>query len=525
MKITPDLPESEKLRRIEQSKKDKELHKKYINYCKDNELIYAVRCNDIDEVNKLLDEGWDINYKGECHRTPLFYAVYYRNRQMFDLLLNRGAKMEFQCLICSAQNNKIFYDEIIKHLELTENQKISLFITFLLRNDLVSAKEILKNIKVSIRERKNVKTVLAVVSFRYIPRTYYSQEKNEKLLETLKFLINTGLDLSYNCGRNLLHDAIYAKSIEAVELLLKHGASTTYKYNGMTPIEYAIYLRNNEAIKVLEKFAPPRENWLYKKILDLKDIEQIEKIPNDKINTIKVQYGDTLLEYALKHCSLTTINALLNKGAKVEKNFKIDSYTLEKFDRKTIDKLVDSGFDLKTNTDINQSIDTAIFAADTERLEKVLKLFPYETYSDSLEKHFVKILDSIFIKQEEKKDFVNCLFSQGAQFNIYLFFKAILAFKLDIAQLMLDKGLDINSTFSGLKQYAHYNTLTMLVDSCVTASECKTFKKIEKIIDFLIDNGIDTNFKTSQGKTAYQIAQDSENKKLIAYLESKGITK
>lgn len=524
MKITPDLPESEKLRRIEQSKKDKELHKKYINYCKDNELIYAVRCNDIDKVNKLLDEGWDINYKGECHRTPLFYAVYYRNRQMFDLLLNRGAKMEFQCLICSAQNNKIFYDEIIKHLELTENQKISLFITFLLRNDLVSAKEILKNIKVSVRERENVKTVLAVVSSRYIPKTYYSQEKNEKLLETLKFLINIGLDLSYNCGRNLLHHAIYAESIEAVELLLKHGASLTYRYNGMTPLEYAIYQKNSSAIKVLEKSIPLSDEWQYRKTLDEGDAEQIASIPNDKVNTVKIS-GSTLLEYALENRLLNIINILLDKGAKVEKNFTIYSYNLEKIDEQTLNKLIDNGFDLNTNTNVNDSISSAIHCSDTERLEKVLKLFPYETYSDSLEKHIERILGSTIIKNENKKEFIECFYRQGAKFDTYLFFKAIQHFNLEIAKLILDNGVDINSTFSGLKYYAHFNALTMIIDYYTRNSNTNYSKEFKNTLNFLIDNGIDTNFKTSQGKTAYQIAQKLENKRLIAYLESKGITK
>jgi RNA polymerase sigma factor (sigma-70 family) len=58
------------------------------------ELNWAITCNDIEWVKKLLKEGVDVNSRDEEGQTPLFYAARYGDLDILDVLLKRGADLK-----------------------------------------------------------------------------------------------------------------------------------------------------------------------------------------------------------------------------------------------------------------------------------------------------------------------------------------------------------------------------------------------------------------------------------------------
>ncbi len=59
----------------------------------------------------------------------------------------------------------------------------------------------------------------------------------------------------------------------------------------------------------------------------------------------------------------------------------------------------------------------------------------------------------------------------------------------------------------------------------IKAVKAKTFYMPAKIIDFLLANGADKDYKTASGETALDLANKFKNIKLAAYLEKKGLSK
>ena len=101
MKSLLNLPESEKLRRLNQSKCDKQKYKDNLYKKRNTPIFDAVYRNDENEINELLSEGWDINHSGEYGRTPLSFAITYSNSKMVDFLISKGAKIDYRAIIAA----------------------------------------------------------------------------------------------------------------------------------------------------------------------------------------------------------------------------------------------------------------------------------------------------------------------------------------------------------------------------------------------------------------------------------------
>ncbi|KAJ4703731.1 putative Protein kinase [Melia azedarach] len=79
---------------------------------------------------------------------------------------------------------------------------------------------------------------------------------NERDLEGIKELLDSGIDVNYHDidNRTALHVAACQGFTEVVSLLLERGAAVDSKDRwGSTPLADAIYYRNNDVIKILEK--------------------------------------------------------------------------------------------------------------------------------------------------------------------------------------------------------------------------------------------------------------------------------
>jgi ankyrin repeat protein len=59
-------------------------------------LSMASRYGNLNEVQKLLDEGADVNWTNECGCTALYYACFKGHVEVVQLLLDRGAQMDIQ---------------------------------------------------------------------------------------------------------------------------------------------------------------------------------------------------------------------------------------------------------------------------------------------------------------------------------------------------------------------------------------------------------------------------------------------
>ena len=61
-----------------------------------NIFLSALKRNDIEELEKLLESGYQINYVGEKGYPPLFWSIYENLEEMTVFLVERGADLDIQ---------------------------------------------------------------------------------------------------------------------------------------------------------------------------------------------------------------------------------------------------------------------------------------------------------------------------------------------------------------------------------------------------------------------------------------------
>ncbi len=98
----------------------------------DNELIYAVKKNDINLLKIAIAKNANLNWQDEKGRTPLHWAAYYGNTEIAKLLIFHGAnpyikdKNGLTPLDIARMNNKIkFFKEITEMVKGVKNDKSS----------------------------------------------------------------------------------------------------------------------------------------------------------------------------------------------------------------------------------------------------------------------------------------------------------------------------------------------------------------------------------------------------------------
>ncbi len=341
---------------------------------------------------------------------------------------------------------------------------------------------------------KKMKSILLAATLSLATLTIQAQEifdaiKNNDLSE-VKSLVEADIstvNLKDNAGNTPLHFAAIAGSVEIIELLLSNGADINSVNNQeKTPLHESIANKQDYASKVLiERGA---------------DIDRQD-------GSGKTPLHATVLVNAKEIAEL-----LISKGADLEKKNKGDFTPLGLLTRTTksfevAEVLVKHGANINAPwTDGAMPLNYAAMYSDSRVIDLLLD---HNADFDITGENLVFTLSSAINKGHVrlfKKMIEKCgdsLFNDP-QLNKSLLRNAIIGNSIEIVKILQSKNipLDLTASITGA-------TPLHSIASNLNASD---------MIEFLVKNGVDINARTNDGRSAYNIAEASENKEAMSLL-------
>jgi ankyrin repeat protein len=215
----------------------------------------AIIDNEIDQIEKMLNEGTDINIKDDVGGTAIFYATYFANIELIEFLMNKGANIN---LSDKAGNTPFIHAAIQGDLELVKflhskeaninhinnfNEN-ALFLAIENKNSNLSNFLIDLGLKLDLIN-KNRDSLLIIAA-------------NYGCTDTVKKLCSLGVqkDLKVNHvasqKETALHVAAHGGYNEIIDILCSYGANVNQQdKNKETPLHIATSKSNLEAVKIL----------------------------------------------------------------------------------------------------------------------------------------------------------------------------------------------------------------------------------------------------------------------------------
>ena len=217
-------------------------------------LFHAVLSGNKEIVELLINKGekFIIKEKDNEGRTPLFHAVFSGNKEIIELLISKGAKLniadnEGRTILFNTVfngNNEIVELLINKGARLNKADKVG-FTPFLMaiisENKEIIELLISKGVDINIVAENEGRTPLI--------HSVFSGNK-----EIVELLISRGaeIDLADSEGFTPLIHAILKENEEIIELLISRGAEIDLADSeGKTPLIYAVLKENKEIIELL----------------------------------------------------------------------------------------------------------------------------------------------------------------------------------------------------------------------------------------------------------------------------------
>jgi len=357
------------------------------------EIIKAIKKNNIQLIKKLLENGGDINkiflIDGK-ELNPLMYASYKGFIEIMKILIQKGADVNLQTpkgftSLMRAVNSNI--EETVNllldngaNVNLKDYQgTIALYYT--IRNNNTNIADILLKKGADINTQdKDGDTLLHNSIFEEKP-------------EMVEFFLQKGINvnLKNKNGKTPLIEAAYIKNIDIVKMLCRAGANINIQdINGKTPLQHAVHEKNVKMIKFLLEE-------------ERADINIKDKFGNRvlfyTIENKKIEYNRDIANYLIDHGA--DINEINNAGETLLYNA-INSKNIG-----MVEFLVEKGVDTTKKIKDKLPIDIAlqnIKKIEDERESKIQKL--KEDFKKSLNKEIlkeIKIIRSEESKEEEEK--------------------------------------------------------------------------------------------------------------------------
>jgi ankyrin repeat protein len=262
----------------------------------------AARIGDLAIVEKIIQEGTDLNAKDASGKTPLHHAVEYGHKEVVELLAAKGANV----------NIKDYDGNTPGHVALGENKRSILELLIAKGVNVVSIhlsayQGELDKVKNYIRKGTDVNTV---DSFGATP-LHYAAVRGSK--EVVEFLIASGADINAKkkSGDTPLHWAAISGSKDVVELLVDNGANINAKGQwDYTPIFYAAWSGIIEVVELLV------ENLHYRADKDNRYMAEFLIIKGADVQA-KDRWGWTPLHCAVDEGNRGLARLLIAKGAEV----------------------------------------------------------------------------------------------------------------------------------------------------------------------------------------------------------------
>ena len=466
------------------------------------------------EVEKLLNDGANIEETDEYGWTPLTMAAGKSYFDVLELLIEKGADIN----VC-----RQFSDEPLGEAVKSGDKKMALF---LLDHgaDINANKGGLAYTALHTAIEHNRKELIKILLERDADIELQEDNGKSPLMlacedgktEYAEILIKNGADINahgndFDYRWTPLIFAAYRGKIDVISLLLDHGVNVDARYaDGKTALEWATEQNQEEAVKLLK--SPSTYN--------MAEYQQKTKIAADKnalLTTLKnYRFAEDKDEKELYN----TVKSLIESGADI--NAVCDVYgdtplmlAAETAPLNVVTALVEHG--ATVNVKNNYGYTPLINAARTGYEKDAIKIVQYllEQGASVDELHMSNKTAFLFAAEYGYKEIAQLLLKHGANINAVAdgekngLMLAGESGNADIVKMFLEEGFDPNC------QDGDGNTPILLVSE-------KNYDKHLNVIKILMEKGARINVQNTGGETPLSLALKKRNKKIIKYLIDSG---
>ncbi len=507
-------------------------------------LIAAAKIGDVEEVNRLIQKGANVNARWKHGRTALMQAVVDNQAKILELLIEKGADLNIK-----DESGKTAFD-----LALTQNKKqmarllksrgakLSLIDAVKLGDAEEVTRLLHQGVNVNARG-EDARTALMQAALQNQPRIVelliekgadlnikYESGKtpfdlaltqdNKQMARLLKSrgaklslidavklgdaeevdrLIHQGVDVNAlgENGRTALMQAAFENQPKIVELLIEKGADVNIKHrSGKTALDFALE-DGSEVAKLLEKHGAIRSDLAA--ALEGGDVES-EHLMLEQIEKAKLK--ELILAVAMGNMELA--RSLLEKGVKIDAETGLD-LIYQNVLRRTGSRGVCP----------REARWTALKLAAWSGNQEIVRLL-IETGADvnATDEFGWTPLMLTAISERDPVEVVRLLIEKGADVNAKLqdgvtpLIFAASAGNLKIVKLLIQKGAEIN--------YRCKSDWTPLMSAAKAEGD-----QLE-IVKLFVETGSDINAKDEYGETPLSIAEKYDQPKVIQYLKEHG---
>ncbi|XP_055848375.1 alpha-latrotoxin-Lhe1a-like [Episyrphus balteatus] len=505
----------------------------------DTPLHFAIRNDDFEIVQMLLDHGADIDCPNRDGCSPLLTAIYEKNENIAELLLQKGPKI-YSC----KKGNSPCHVAVMNHLcNVTEK---------LLQ---MGANVDSRSKSYCIKEFTPLHCATANGDF-----------------EIVKILFKNGASVHSKTAQGLtpLHLACKSSNVKIIELLLTNNADINARTNNMlTPIYIAVENARQEAVRfLLERGVNINDEFENQKtILSCAVDKGLSAIVEDilqyspVINTINKHSFRTVLRKTDGNYS-GMIQSLLRYGFSLDHDDIYDTSLLHNAIKlgytEIIQELIKLGLDLTCSK--KENCNNLHIAVQNKQLEVAKLLLNHEADVNARDETGKAPL--FYSIKNSDLNMTKLLISQGARIekeNCFILHIAVQNKQFELAQLLLNHGADVNArdkcneppVYYSIQNYdvamtkllvlkgasvqqnpklltlactyepdkspifhpiqnSYENKLLLLKAASIQRYSDQTCKEI---IEILLENKVDIEATDSQGRTALHLIASSKYKK------------
>lgn len=394
----------------EENFQDTNINKDFIQKLKEEPFIQAIKNSDKNKLSELMTNHWkEINQPKYYSMTLLYYAVLFKNIDMIEFLLDKGANSTIK------NKEKFTYDhEIERACYYTRN--IVFNISSVLEN------RVLEEYK-RFTDNHGGKTPLDLATENNLSdiKKLFLEKNNlfiaNKLINGVSPLYTAVINQNINLVKKLLDDGADINLKNSDDISYDDTKLTWYRIVAKTPVEASIYVGDLDILKLLMEYNPNIDALLELSVSEEKS-EMLELLirKGANFNFTKNKYGDKFvaLKSACAKQNLKIVKILIENGADVNitgyegQTALFDAIEATRANKEIIRYLIKNGADIYKEDD--KGISPLIFAQSNKKsLVKVLTEHVEVTLSKNQDSNIMENYQTLANKILEQNEVINKL--------------------------------------------------------------------------------------------------------------------